>query len=81
MTSRRPPPDALKPETPTDQASSTGSAKAKGREGTKLLGFHVQEPVQRQFKILAAEQGKTVQALLQEAVNDLFRKYKKDPIA
>ncbi len=51
------------------------------RIGTRMLGFHVPEPVQRQFKVLAAEQGKTVHALLQEAVNDLFRKYNKGPIA
>jgi hypothetical protein len=46
-----------------------------------MLGFHVSEAAQRQFKVLAAEQGKTVQALLQEAVNDLFRKYDKGAIA
>jgi len=56
-------------------------AKAPSRIGTRMLGFHVPEPVQRQFKVLAAEQGKTVHALLQEAVNDVFRKYEKGTIA
>lgn len=56
-------------------------AKAPSRIGTKMLGFHVPEPVQRQFKVLAAEQGKTVHAMLQEAVNDVFRKYDKGTIA
>ena len=56
-------------------------AKAPSRIGTRMLGFHVPEPVQRQFKVLAAEQGKTVHALLQEAVNDVFRKYDKGTIA
>lgn len=65
------------PETkPADSATLAPS-----RIGTKMLGFHVPEPVQRQFKVLAAEQGKTVHALLQEAVNDLFRKYDKGTIA
>lgn len=61
--------------------STTEASKPASRIGTRMLGFHVPEPVQRQFKILAAEQGKTVQALLQEAVNDLFRKHDKEPIA
>ena len=56
-------------------------ARTPSRIGTRMLGFHVPEPVQRQFKVLAAEQGKTVHALLQEAVNDVFRKYAKGPIA
>jgi len=52
-----------------------------GRVGTRMLGGHISEPAQRQFKILAAVQDKTVQALLEEAINDLFRKYGKEPIA
>jgi len=56
-------------------------ARAPSRMGTRMLGFHVPEPVQRQFKVLAAEQGKTVHAMLQEAVNDVFRKYEKGTIA
>lgn len=56
-------------------------ARVPSRMGTRMLGFHVPEPVQRQFKVLAAEQGKTVHAMLQEAVNDVFRKYEKGTIA
>jgi predicted GNAT superfamily acetyltransferase len=71
---------AVKPKaeapTPADAADKPG-----GRAGTRMLGFHVPEPVQRQFKVLAAEQGKTVHDLLREAVNDLFRKHGKSPIA
>jgi len=52
-----------------------------GRVGTRMLGGHISEPAQRQFKILAAVQDKTVQALLEEAINDLFIKYGKEPIA
>ena len=74
-----------KPEASTPPASEPQSvesaAKAPSRIGTRMLGFHVPEPVQRQFKVLAAEQGKTVHALLQEAVNDVFRKYEKGTIA
>lgn len=63
------------------ESKSLDTAKAPSRIGTRMLGFHVPEPVQRQFKVLAAEQGKTVHALLQEAVNDVFRKYDKGSIA
>lgn len=66
---------------PIPQSSDAVGTQPLSRIGTRMLGFHVPEPVQRQFKILAAEQGKTVQALLQEAVNDLFRKHNKEPIA
>jgi hypothetical protein len=70
------------PEAEAIQVTQTGQGVQRGsRIGTRMLGFHVPEPVQRQFKVLAAEQGKTVHALLQEAVNDLFRKYDKETIA
>ncbi len=52
-----------------------------GRVGTRMLGGHINAPAQRQFKILAAVQDKTVQALIEEAINDLFKKYGKEPIA
>jgi hypothetical protein len=77
--------EAVKAKQPTPPQSlptvDAEASKTSSRIGTRMLGFHVPEPVQRQFKILAAEQGKTVQALLQESVNDLFRKYGKEPIA
>jgi len=55
--------------------------KRTGRVGTRMLGGHFSEPAQRQFKILAAEQGKTIQVLLEEALNEVFKKYNKEPIA
>lgn len=66
----------------TPQTIETVTPKQRvGRVGTKMLGGHFSEPAQRQFKVLAAEQGKTVQVLLEEAINDLFKKYNKEPIA
>ena len=65
----------------TESRPGESALRTPSRIGTRMLGFHVSEPAQRQFKVLAAEQGKTVQALLQEAVNDLFRKYDKGTIA
>jgi hypothetical protein len=51
------------------------------REGKKpVTGFFSPE-VSRQIKKFALDQDKTMQDLLQEALNDLFRKYDLPPIA
>lgn len=50
-------------------AVATGS-----RRGTKLIGGHFAPEVSTQLRILAAEEGATVQSLLAEALDDLFVK-------
>ena len=51
------------------------------REGKKpVTGFFSPE-ISRQIKKLALDQDKTMQDLLQESLNDLFRKYDLPPIA
>lgn len=50
-------------------------------EGRKLLGVHLSREAIRQFNTLAAERGLQKQELMSEALNDLFEKYKKPPIA
>jgi hypothetical protein len=58
-----------------------GKGESKTRAG-KLAILTWQEPaVRKQFQILAVEQEKTQQALLAEAINMLFLKYGKPPIA
>jgi transcriptional regulator of met regulon len=47
------------------------------REGKRLLAIHASEPVHRTLKILAAEQGTTIGALLYEAVGLLLVAYGK----
>jgi hypothetical protein len=44
------------------------------RQGTRLIGGHFSPEVAKQFRILAAEEGTTGQALLEEALSDLFVK-------
>lgn len=44
------------------------------RQGTKLIGGHFAPEVSTQLRILAAEEGSTVQSLLAEALDDLFVK-------
>ena len=48
------------------------------RKGTVLIGAHVSPKVQKQLKILAAEEEQTQQFLIEEALNLLFVKYGKE---
>jgi hypothetical protein len=61
------------PVAPTAVTPSTKIA-ANGRQGTKLIGGHFPPEVSTQLRILAAEEGTTVQKLLGEALDDLFVK-------
>jgi hypothetical protein len=51
------------------------------RAGKKKATAPLSTEAHRQLKSLAVEQGGTVERLLIEAINDLFRKYDKPPIA
>jgi hypothetical protein len=51
------------------------------RVGKKKATATLSGDAHRQLKTLAVEQGGTVEGLLIEAINDLFRKHGKDPIA
>ncbi|MBX9665895.1 ribbon-helix-helix domain-containing protein [Novosphingobium sp.] len=63
------------PATPTLSATPPPAKPAQaGRQGTKLIGGHFAPEVSTQLRILAAEEGTTVQNLLGEALDDLFVK-------
>lgn len=51
------------------------------QRGTKLVGGHFPEPVHRQLRVLAAQEGCTIHSLLSEALNGLFRSRQLPPIA
>lgn len=51
------------------------------RQGKKAITGFFDPVVSRQLKQIGLEEDKTVQALLAEALNDLFEKYGKNPIA
>lgn len=53
---------------------SSGKPALNGRKGTKLIGGHFSPEVSTQLRIIAAEEGTTVQSLLGEALDDLFVK-------
>jgi len=63
------------PSAPTQVTKVTQAKSAPiGRHGTKLIGGHFPPEVSTQLRILAAEEGTTVQKLLGEALDDLFVK-------
>jgi hypothetical protein len=51
------------------------ATRGKGREGRQFIAAHVVPEAAKQFKLLAVQQERTTQALLVEAINDLFAKY------
>ena len=73
----------LAQEAPVQQPaiSETTKATPPSRMQTKLIGGHFDPAVSRQLKQLALDDNSTVQALLAEALNDLFIKHGKKPIA
>jgi hypothetical protein len=54
---------------------------APSRAGKKPITGFFEPEVSRQIKKVALDRDKTMQELLQEALNDLFRKYDLPPIA
>ena len=58
----------------TIEKISVESSKKESRSNTVLIGGHFPPEVSRQLRIIAAEEGTTNQALLQEALDLLFAK-------
>lgn len=56
-------------------------ARARTRQATKQIAAHFPEEVAWQLRELAVERRTTVQALLGEGLNDLFRKYGRPELA
>jgi len=65
---------------PQDKPVKTKEKRA-DREGKSTTIFQVPEPAKKQLAYLAIDEETTQQALLIEALNDLFSKYGKPPIA
>ena len=55
--------------------------RARRRDSTVPLTIHVEASVRTQVKILAAEQGTTVHALVCEGLNAMFARYHRPEIA
>lgn len=50
-------------------------------KGLKATLFRLNPTAHKQLSLMAVEEDSSIQALLVEALNDLFRKYKRQPIA
>ena len=72
----------FKPKTEEAQPASRSTVEPKKpKSGKHLISSLFEEPTYRQFTILAAELGLLRQDLLREALNDVFVKHGKPPIA
>lgn len=65
----------------TSADSAAPPARAKTRQATRQVAAHFPEEVAWQLRELAVERRSTVQALMGEALNDLFRKYGRPELA
>jgi hypothetical protein len=75
-------PRSLRKRTLSDARRLTTAVEAEpSRVGKRQIGAHFAPEVGLAMKLLAAEHDSTVQALMREALNDLFVKYGKRPIA
>lgn len=67
--------------TKTNSNEELKKNETKAKNSTVLIGGHFDPAIRRQLKLIEAETGNNLQGLLKEAINDLFLKYKKSPIA
>lgn len=68
---------ALRPASPP----RAGATAPDPGDGTRLVGAHLPVPVHRQLRMLAANEDRSMQSLLIEALNELFAKRGLPPIA
>lgn len=68
-------------QTNTTVAEPTILTRQANRMGKRNIAGWFEDPVHRQLRVLAAEEGFSQQDLLGEALNLLFEKYGKNPIA
>lgn len=74
-------PEPVSGQLPVANEAATASSVPPSRQGKKAIAGHFDPAVSKQLKQIALDHGTTVQALLTEAMNDLFIKYKRNPIA
>ncbi|MEO0374163.1 MAG: ribbon-helix-helix domain-containing protein [Cyanobacteria bacterium P01_A01_bin.17] len=68
-------------ENKVEQPQKESSYIAPSRRGKKVISGHFDKEVLKQLKLLCVETDSSVQGLLAEALNDLFTKHGKSPIA
>jgi hypothetical protein len=75
--SPEPTPKPKRASTKTTTAERASTKTPPSREGTKFIGGHFPKSVWDTFRMLGIEHEKSGQDLLQEAIDDLFSKYRK----
>jgi hypothetical protein len=74
--------DSVQPSDTTQSSTpERGSYVAPSRRGKKVVSGYFDAEVSKQLKLLCVENDTSLQALLTEAINDLFIKHGKSPIA
>jgi len=68
-------------EVPSPAAAERPALVQPSRIGTKAITVHFPEEVRRQLKTMAAEQGRSIEDMVGEALNLLFARYRKAEIA
>lgn len=66
---------------PTAAEAPARPTRQPSRENTAAITVHYPEPVRRQLKVLASEEGRNVDDMVAEALNLLFARYRKPEIA
>lgn len=73
--------DTAKPKLVAVDTEVSGGAVAPSRKGKKVISGYFDPAASRQLRMLAIEHETSVQALLEEAINDLFKKNGKSAVA
>ena len=61
------------PPTEAEKSAQAGSYKAPSREGKTHIGAYLHPDFKRSLRLVQAQTGKDMQALIAQALNDLFR--------
>ena len=69
------------PSETTRIGSSTAVVRPPSRSGQRVVTFYIKPEAHKQLRLLGVEQGKAVQELMVEALNDIFSKYGRSQIA
>ena len=56
-------------------------SRAPSRRGKRVVSAYIEAAAAKQMRLLAVERDSSTQSLLEEALNDLFRKYNKSAVA
>jgi hypothetical protein len=65
---------------PTEPTASK-AARPPSRRGKRVVSAYIEATAAKQMRLLAVELDTSTQALLEEALNDLFRKYNRSALA